>query len=334
MKGAFLIHGWGNDQRVWYKYWRLDREAPMVDMLEANGYKVVILELPGMYLERDKDITWYGKYLGHIIREREEFEEVLIIGHSMGGIIGRTYLTGEEEEFQEGRDRVKMMISIGSPNMGTSVPHFDRISSFLTTIADFVLPWGNDMVKGEEHNYFMTTPCYRDIQLGSNYLLSLNQKVLPEHIESHVIWTNGDTVAEPQHTCVLPGAKNHLVDRVIVNHFNMCSRKEVVETVEAIINGNEEPYGLQDHPSPEGCPNEQGHLWLPDTSLVNREGLNVWECSNCGDRELSLALPVQLTGRNDKGRPALHRWNRVDRVYRYKFKCSRCSMKIWHPDLG
>lgn len=333
MKGAFLIHGWATDRHVWHRYWILDREAPMLDMLRKNGYEPLPVELPGNYLERDKDFTWYGRYLGHLIREREEFDEVIIIGFSMGGIVARTYITLKDELFREGVDRVKMIISLGTPNHGTSVPQFDLLSRFLTTLADYVLPWGPDLIEGDEHNYFMTTPCYRDIQMGSKYLLELNKRTVPPHVKNHVVWTNGDTVADPQHTCILPGAKNHLVDKVSVNHFNMCYREEIVETVEKIINGRQEEKGLQDHPPIQGCTHREGHLWLPDTSLVNRDGINIWRCSVCSAVDVSHALPAQITCRNGKGRPSIHKWKREKKVYRYRFRCGRCGVSKWYPDI-
>jgi pimeloyl-ACP methyl ester carboxylesterase len=332
MKGAFLVHGWATDNHVWHKYWMLDREAPMVDMLEEKGYHVTMIELPGTYLERDKDLDWYARYLGHVIREREDLDEIVLIGHSMGGIVARKYLTIPDDIFSEGHLRTSKLISLGSPNHGTSVPHFDLISSFLTTIADMVLPWEDDLTAGEEHNYFMTTPCYRDIQLGSRFLEDLNQKDLPSHIDHHVIWTNGDTVADPQHTCVLPGARNHLLDRIAVNHFNMCYRPETVEMVGSILEDELEVNGLQEHPPKEGCPDVNGHHWLPDTSLVNREGINLWKCTSCKTMDLSHALPAQITCKKVKGLPVLHKWARVKRVYRYKFRCTRCQKTIWFPE--
>ncbi len=334
MKGAILLHGWGTDRHVWHKHWMLDNEAPMLNLLRSLDIEPVVLELPGLYLDRDKDFNWYANYLGHVIRERDDLESIDIIGHSMGGIVSRTYLGLDSEKFKEGQMRVERTISLGTPNHGTSVPHFNIISRFFSTIADFVLPWKNGMVKGEEHNYFMTTPCYRDIQLGSDFLFKLNSNGIDSHVEQHLIWTNGDTVAEPQHTCVLPGAYNHLIDRVMVNHFNMTYRQEVMDTIEEILKGERGVNGLQTYPSKNRCAHPSGHIWLPDPGLGSRESLNIWRCSSCEETIYCLALPLQLSCRSNGKLPSLHKWNLQGRFHRYRFRCSRCKEIIWYPDPG
>ncbi len=333
MKGAFLLHGWGTDRRVWRRYWMLENEAPMQNMLNDMGFETIILDLPGSYVQRGKDLEWYARYLGRIIKEREDLDEILLIGHSMGGIVTRMYLSFEDDEFSEGIGRVTGSIMLGSPHHGTSVPHFDRLTSFLTPIADLVNPWNERIKKGDEQNYFMTTPCYRDIQLGSDLLIALNEKGSRRNVDYHFIWTNGDTVAEPQHTCILPGATGHLIDKLAVNHFNMCYRSEVVEEVEGIINGTAEPSGLQFYPPPEGCSHRNGHLWLPEHGLVTREGSNIWECSKCKERNYSFALPVELRCRHSQKIPQMHKWEHIGRFYRYKFKCKRCMENIWYPPI-
>jgi hypothetical protein len=333
LKGAVFIHGWATDRHVWHKYWLLDNGMPMPALLEDLGYSPIILEMPGIYLERDKDFHWYSRYLGHVIREREDLDEIILIGHSMGGIVARNYLTLEDDIFSEGQMRTRKLISLGTPNHGTSVPHFDTISRFLATIADFVLPFRKDLTVGAEHNYFLNTPCYRDIQLGSGFLHDLNSRTIPDHISSHVIWTSGDSVADPAHTCVLPGSINHLVDKVMVNHFNMCYREEVLEVVKDIISGKDRPEGLQSYPPINGCAHPEGHEWLPDTGMVSREGLNIWRCASCGEIAIKHALPLQLACRAPGAFPAIHRWTLSGRFFRYRFRCARCGNQVWHPQF-
>lgn len=333
MKGALLLHGWATDKHVWHRYWLLDNEAPMADMLEEEGFEPIFLEMPGLYLDQDKDFNWYARFLGHIIREREDLDEVMILGHSMGGIVSRMYMQLRDDIFDEGKLRVSRIISLGTPNHGTSQPHFDTISTYLLTIAGFVVPWKKGIAKGEGHDYFLKTPCYRDIQLGSDFLLNLNNDRIPDHAEHHVIWTNGDTVADPPHTCILPGAANHLIDRVMVNHFNMCYRKEVVNRVRSIIRNEANPTGLQTYPPVHGCAHVAGHIWLPDPSLGSRDSLNVWKCSFCGETTVCHALPLQFSCKANGRVPPLHKWSLSGRFQRYRFRCQRCRKTIWFPEV-
>lgn len=332
MRGAIFIHGWASSSIVWNRYWYLDRGRPMIEMFEKVGFETIILDLPGSFVHRDKDFKWYADHLGHIIREREDLEEIVLVGHSMGGIVARLYLQDRTELFAEGRSRVTSLIMLGTPNHGTSVPLFDAFSTVVTTIADMINPTVDRLVEGEEHNFFMTTPCYRDIQIGSDFLAQLNSNGLEMKIPVHVIWTNGDTVSEPQHTCIVEGASNHLIDRLSVNHFNMSYRKEVVDEVERILTGNDVPLGLQKYPEMKNCKGGGVHEWVPSTGIVTRDPMNVWECNVCGKIEKSHAIPLHIQIAGPDGRPHFHRWVRKGRFYRYRFRCINCNQEIWYPD--
>jgi hypothetical protein len=162
--------------------------------------------------------------------------------------------------------------------------------------------------------------------------LDLNSREVPGHVAHDVIWTNGDTVADPQHTCILPGASNHLVDKVMVNHFNMTYRREVTDKVREILDGDAAVEGPQNYPAEDGCAHQRGHLWLPDTGMGSREALNIWKCSSCYETRYCLALPLQLSCKYDGKLPSLHRWNLSGRFHRYRFRCARCKEITWFPD--
>lgn len=90
--------------------------APMAARLEADGYQAFIFGLPGGGLG---DIAVTSQALGDLtdqVLADTDADQVNLVGHSQGGLVGRYYL-----RFLGGEDKVASMVSLGAPHYGTSL---------------------------------------------------------------------------------------------------------------------------------------------------------------------------------------------------------------------
>jgi triacylglycerol lipase len=100
-----LVHGYGCSRGVW---WLLRRR------LEAAGHTVATVSLAPPY-------TSMGKLVPQLNRRVEEVcaatgaKQVILIGHSMGGLICRSYLA------RHGIARVAQLITLATPHAGTEL---------------------------------------------------------------------------------------------------------------------------------------------------------------------------------------------------------------------
>ena len=100
-----LVHGYGCSRGVW---WLLRKQ------LEAAGHTVATLSLSPPY-------TSIGKLVPQLERRIEEVcratgaDQVVLIAHSMGGLVSRSYLA------RNGRARVERLITISSPHAGSEL---------------------------------------------------------------------------------------------------------------------------------------------------------------------------------------------------------------------
>jgi triacylglycerol esterase/lipase EstA (alpha/beta hydrolase family) len=158
---VLLVHGWNCNSGIWWPLRRLLRATRVGD--------VHTLDLP----------TWQGLDV-HVESVRRKVEEILangrheriaIVGHSMGGVIGRFYL-----DTDSGRERIARLITIGSPHHGTTLglraldpagrelgttsgrfsnlpnlPSGTPVTALYSEIDNFIAPQSSAMLEGAEN---------------------------------------------------------------------------------------------------------------------------------------------------------------------------------------
>ncbi|MBN1539474.1 MAG: alpha/beta hydrolase, partial [Candidatus Thermoplasmatota archaeon] len=86
-KAALFIHGWAMDDRIFHKKWIRELGAPLFELLsEEFGYVPVPLNLPGNYLLMNRDFDNYASHVLKWTADHPEFDRMVMVGHSMGGI--------------------------------------------------------------------------------------------------------------------------------------------------------------------------------------------------------------------------------------------------------
>ncbi|NDV12399.1 esterase/lipase family protein [Crenobacter caeni] len=130
---VLLVHGYGCSRGVWW-WWRR--------RLEAAGHIVATVSLNPPWA----DIDALAGVLAARIREVQAAtgaQEVLLIGHSMGGLVSRTYLK------QYPHAPVPLLITLATPHQGSALARLgfghnarqmEPASPFLTSLAGWPLP--------------------------------------------------------------------------------------------------------------------------------------------------------------------------------------------------
>jgi len=335
-RAAVFIHGWAVDDRIFHRMWIREKGSPLYELLDIKfGYDPVPLTLPGNYLDLGKDFDFYARHILEKLRELDGYDEFLLLGHSMGAISIRTLLARSfENDLEAVKRRIKRGILIGAPNHGTVQPIIDSLSRILTSIGQLVLPENLTDLWKARTSYLEETPCYRDLLPEGEFMRDLNtDRKIPRWMELDNIWTLDDTVVEPSHSSVLPGVKNHLIDSIAVNHLNMLYRKEILEKVKEIIEGNATPSGPQEFPDRRGCVNGE-HEWCPDSALPLMERRSLWKCRACGKENWTHLLPEPFGCPVNLISDGPHNWSKVPMVHSFRYRCLKCDERVWYPDRG
>jgi len=131
--------------------------------VEGNGFVVFI----SCYTHETStatmlDIQWYAKSLANeiqLIKKHEHVTKVDIVGHSMGGIVSRTYIENEDlvsnPNQVQYRGDVRKLVFLGTPNQGTS------LAAWLT--------WASSL--GIDISYY---ECAQQLAEGSIFMSQLN----------------------------------------------------------------------------------------------------------------------------------------------------------------
>lgn len=108
-EAVLLLHGFFQTRNVW---------EVMEDRLRYDGFGVFSFDLGGLFARFNTQRA--GHLAEHIaakierIRERTGLDRFHIVGHSKGGLIAREYIV-----HHGGNQRVKSLITLGSPHHGT-----------------------------------------------------------------------------------------------------------------------------------------------------------------------------------------------------------------------
>lgn len=100
-----LVHGYGCSRGIW---WRMRRE------LEAAGHTVATISLTPPYTSIGKLVPQLFQRINQVCTACEA-QQVMLIAHSMGGLVCRSYLS------RHGIAQVERLITIASPHRGSEL---------------------------------------------------------------------------------------------------------------------------------------------------------------------------------------------------------------------
>jgi triacylglycerol lipase len=169
-----LLHGLFHNQGCWwYVKMRLHRQGfDNVYSLNLPPWKDV------------EDLTERIAKKVDELRHATGSDRLILVGHSMGGILARNYL-----QLRGGENKVEQLILLGTPNQGSKLVPFA-----LTRLARVLLP-------------------------NSEFLARLNQAPLPAAVPSTNIYTRHDNMVVPSSLCQWPLADQ--VELVKLGHIGL-----------------------------------------------------------------------------------------------------------------
>ena len=117
MKQAIIIIGGYNS--IWTGYLRMARELEALTGLPAVAVPLMPWDWWGA--ERAKQATGILERLDQSVswaRRRHKADDLLLVGHSAGGLIARLYLSARPvwDRIYRGVDRVSLVVTLGSPH--------------------------------------------------------------------------------------------------------------------------------------------------------------------------------------------------------------------------
>ena len=105
---VLLLHGWNCNSGIWWPLRQILRRSRCGDVYTVN--------LPA-WRSLDAHVQFIAVQVEEILASSGH-ARIALVGHSMGGVIGRLYLASDQ-----GRDRVARLVTLGSPHHGTSLGH-------------------------------------------------------------------------------------------------------------------------------------------------------------------------------------------------------------------
>ena len=159
-----LVHGYGCSRAAW---WWLRRR------LEAAGWSVATISLEPLHAGIDDYVDPLARRIAAVLDETGA-EKLLLVGHSMGGLVARAYL----QRFGSGC--VARLVTLGTPHQGSCLAHLGLGANA------------------------------RQMQPGSAWLAALANPA--SVLDTLVIYSPHDNFVMPQVKLQLPGAPGQAID--------------------------------------------------------------------------------------------------------------------------
>lgn len=179
---VLLISGWTGRQFLW---------NPMAERFKAVGYDVITAKMPGHGFGSIEDTACRAAVL--LSEVRRFYDQVIVIGHSMGGLVGRTIIQHLELA------QIDAFVSLGTPHWGTYTA--------------YLAPWSESACQ---------------MRPGSFFLKSLNEADWPENLPALALQASFDELVVPARNAKVPWATNRTVP--FTNHVSIAfSEKTFLE---------------------------------------------------------------------------------------------------------
>ncbi|MBL8513312.1 MAG: alpha/beta fold hydrolase [Betaproteobacteria bacterium] len=187
-----LVHGFFSSKGMWIRF----RQR----LVKAGMGPVYTMNLKHVFGHVKDMVPSLHDRIEAIARDTGK-DKVILIAHSMGGLVSRQYLQ------DHGGGRVAQLITLGSPHHGTRIA---KIALFT---------------------------CTKDMRRRSGFLDALAEKETanPPSVPTTSIYTMNDDLVYPPETSVLPWAENISVRGV--GHVSLLFDEGVLEAVRKLLRG-------------------------------------------------------------------------------------------------
>lgn len=215
---VLLIHGLACNRGNWFWFRR---------RLEAQGYAVFAVDLTPPFTHIDKFAPQLARAIDEIL-QASCAGKVVLVGHSMGGLVARAYLN------QFGPAKVEHVITLGSPHHGT---------------------WMTRFAAG---------PNLRDMDLNSTWLSALHEDEAMRSSNPYAnftcVYTLHDNLVSPQTSASLPGAAKIVMSGI--GHLSLVLSAVVAARLAPVLERVSRPSGKE----PGGSVQRQSHEtgWTSD----------------------------------------------------------------------
>jgi len=135
-----FIHGLGCDERSWLR--------PADEAIDYGSELKRELDIDAIYLRYNTGlpVAENGKQLGaqlaQLLRAAPQLRELLLIGHSMGGLVARSACDDAAAAGRAWLKRVGMLICLGTPHQGAALEKLGHALSGALAVSDVTRPLG------------------------------------------------------------------------------------------------------------------------------------------------------------------------------------------------
>lgn len=181
--------------------------------LRAAGFQSVLLDLPSTFHSLERNAAFVGERAREIA-EQSGYARVGYVGHSMGGVVGRTYVHSVDEP------HLGVVIALGSPHRGTNLAWLGPGQS------------ARDMRPGSEH-----MRRYPPSRIGA--------------VPIHTIVSTQDNIVSPAWSTVLPEGETVVLEQPVGHVSPMYLRGVAAQVLTWLEQAELAPRAL---PAPEDAP--------------------------------------------------------------------------------
>ena len=164
---VILIHGFSCSRAAW---WFLRRK------LDAAGLNVATLSLEPLYVDIERYLPQLSRRIDAVLAQTGA-TQVVLIGHSMGGLVARAWLA------RNGSERVQRLITLGTPHGGSRLA--------------YLAPGRNG----------------RQMEPGNEWLAALNASG-PPPVATLTLYCEHDNYVAPSAHLQLPGARRIVLEGI------------------------------------------------------------------------------------------------------------------------
>jgi pimeloyl-ACP methyl ester carboxylesterase len=173
---VLLVHGLDEPGDLW---------RSLAPALRDVGVPTVRFDYPN-----DQGVMLSSTYLASLLPELRQrgAKQLLIVAHSMGGLVAREYVTNPTHDYREKlRDglvpRIRTLVMIGTPNHGSPLARFRAVAELREQWSRLLHGDGELLGAFEDGN----GEAGRDLLPDSEFLKQLNARELPRDIRHSII---------------------------------------------------------------------------------------------------------------------------------------------------
>jgi pimeloyl-ACP methyl ester carboxylesterase len=151
---VLFVHGMNGGPTDW-------RAA--IEILDSKNFQPWVLYYPsGLRLEM---ISRYLVTAIAVLRDDYDFKQLYVVGHSMGGLVTRSFVQKYLDKFPEDKELIRFVMTVNSPMKGTK------------------------SALGGVKNSPIVVPAWRDVAMGSDFLQDINAWEWPKEVPYYLVFS-------------------------------------------------------------------------------------------------------------------------------------------------